>query len=178
MNDAGAIYWQGQAGARNSLAVGYVPDSNWHHVAVTFGQTTNDTLSIYIDGALAGSTPITNAWSWPLSQEIEIGQSHDPYWRRFDGNMDDFRMYNRVLSATEISQVYATGALVDTSALVVQYEFNSAIYGQSLVWPYGTLLSSPVLGSGATWGVVPGAVSPLPFQFSQPAQFYRLTGQL
>jgi hypothetical protein len=178
VNDAGAIYWQGQAGARNSLAVGYVPDSNWHHVAVTFGQTTNDTLSIYIDGALAGSTPITNAWSWPLSQEIEIGQSHDPYWRRFDGNMDDFRMYNRVLSATEISQVYATGALVDTSALVVQYEFNSAIYGQSLVWPYGTLLSSPVLGSGATWGVVPGAVSPLPFQFSQPAQFYRLTGQL
>lgn len=92
--------------------------------------------------------------------------------------MDDFRMYNRVLNATEIGQVYTTDALVDTSALVVQYTFGSAVYGQSLVWPYGTLQSSPVVGPGATWTTVPGAVSPLPFQLSQPSQFYRLTGQL
>jgi len=143
---------------------------------VTYGQTTNDTLTIYIDGVLSASNPVTSAWSWPLTQEIELGQSHDSYWKRFDGDMDDFRIYSRVLTDTEISQVYASGALVDTSALKVQYTFNKALYGQSLVWPFGTLLSSPVLGPAAVWTPVPGAVSPMPFETSQPAQFYRLVG--
>lgn len=178
LDDAGEISWQGQPGARNSVAGGYLPDNNWHHVAVTFGQTTSDTISIYVDGALVASTPVTNAWSWPLTQEIELGKSHDSYWKRYDGMMDDFRIYNRVLSGTEVQQVYANGAVVDSSALMVQYEFDAAIYGQSLVWPYGTLESSPVLGPAATWTPVPGALSPQPFQLSEPVQFYRLMGQL
>jgi hypothetical protein len=176
LNDAGAIFWQGQAGAQNALTAGYLPDGNWHHVAVTYGQTTNDTIAIYIDGALSGSTPVANAWSWPMDQEIEIGQSHDSYWKRLDGDMDDFRIYNRVLSDTEISQVYTSGALVDPAALKVQYTFNSAIYGQSLVWPYGTLISSPSVAPGATWTPVPGAVSPMPFETTQPTLFYRAVG--
>jgi hypothetical protein len=176
LNDAGAIYWQGQAGSRNSVTGGYLPDSNWHHVAVTYGQTTSDNISIYVDGVLAASTPVTNAWSWPLTQELEIGRSHDNYWKRYDGLMDDFRMYNRVLSDSEVAQIYANGALVDTSALVAKYNFDSAIYGQSVVWPYGTLQSTPVLGAGATWTPVPGATSPMPFLPSQPALFYRLVG--
>jgi hypothetical protein len=176
MNDAGAIFWQGQAGARNSLATGYLPDGNWHHVAVTFGQTTNDMVAIYIDGVLSASTPITNAWSWPAGQEIEIGRSHDNYWRRFDGTMDDFRTYNRVLTATEVAQVHATAALVDTTALKVRYTFDAAIFGQSLVWPFGTLISSPTLGPSATWTPVPNAVSPLPFLTTDPERFFRLVG--
>ena len=176
LNDAGAIFWQGQAGAQNALTAGYLPDGIWHHVAVTFGQTTSDTISIYIDGALSGSTPVTNAWSWPLDQEIEIGKSHDSYWKRYDGDMDDFRIYNRVLDASEINEIYTSGDLVDDTALRVQYTFNSAIYGQSLIWPYGTLLSSPSVSPGATWTPVPGAVSPMPFETTQPTLFYRLVG--
>lgn len=176
MDAAGEIFWQGQGNARNSLTAGYLPDGNWHHVAVTFGQTTSDSISIYIDGALAASTPVTNAWSWPLTQEVEIGRSYDPYWKRFDGFMDDFRMYSRVLTDTEVSQVFTTGAVVDPTTLVVQFEFNSALTGNSVVWPFGTLQSSPTLGPGAVWTSLPGAVSPMPFLPSQPALFYRLVG--
>jgi hypothetical protein len=176
LHDDGSIFWQGQNGSQNSFSTGYLPDGNWHHVAVTYGQTTSDTISVYIDGALSASTPVTNAWSWPLTQEIEIGESHDSYWQRYDGDMDDFRIYNRVLTDTEISQIYASGALVDTSALKVQYTFDSAIYGQSLVWPYGTLISSPSVAPGAVWTPVPGALSPMPFETTQPTLFYRLVG--
>ena len=176
LNDAGAILWQGQAGARNALATGYLPDGNWHHVAVTYGQSVDDTISIYIDAVLSASTPVTNGWSWPLAQQIEIGKSHDSYWKRFDGDMDDFRIYNRILTDTEIGQVYTNGALVETAALKVQYTFNSAIYGQSLVWPFGTLIRSPSLTPGAAWTPVSGAVSPMPFEISEPALFYRLVG--
>jgi hypothetical protein len=176
LNDAGAIFWQGQSGSPNSFATGYVPDGNWHQVAVTYGQTTSDTISIYIDGVLSMANPVTNAWSWPTGQEIELGRSHDTYWQRYDGLMDDFRIYSRILTATEIATIYSSGALVDTAALKVQYNFTTAGIGQTVSWPFGTLLSSPVLGPSASWTPVIGAAPPYyPLMPTGPALFFRAT---
>jgi hypothetical protein len=177
--DDGTIYWQGQNGSRNTFAGGYVPDNNWHLIAVTYGQSVNDTLSLYIDGQLTASTVVTNGWSWPVGQEIEIGRSRDSYWKALNGQMDDFRIYNRVLTDTEINQIYSSGALVDTSALMVRYNFDTAGAGMSLSWPAGLLQSSPMLGSGAVWTTVSNAVPPYPFLPPPPASpagpvlFYR-----
>jgi hypothetical protein len=180
LNDNGGIEWQAQSGSANTFVTGYVPDNNWHHVAVTYGQTAADTISTYIDGTLSGANPLTNAWAWPTNQEIEIGLSHDSYWQKLNGDMDDFRIYNRILTPTEISAVQSTGALVDTNALVVRYNFDSTGGGQSLSWPVGSLLSSPSLGPSAVWTPVPNAASPYPFLPplpgvpSNPALFYRV----
>jgi hypothetical protein len=181
VDNAGAIFWQGQAGSQNSFSAGYVPDNTWHHVAVTYGQTTSDSITIYIDGVLSGSpSPITNAWSWPTDQQIEIGASHDNYWKKLNGQMDDFRIYNRVLTGSEINQAYLSDALVDNNALVLRYGFNTAGGGQSLMWPVGPLESSPTLGPSAVWTTVPNAAPPYPFlppppsQPANPALFYRL----
>jgi hypothetical protein len=174
LNDAGAIFFQGQAGSRNSLTAGYLVDDLWHHVAVTYGQTTSDSISIYIDGALNGSVQVTNAWSWPVAQQIEIGKSHDGYWKRFDGQIDDFRIYSRILTEAEIASVKASDALVDTSALKVRYNFGTAAgVGQTVSWTFGTLLSSPTLGPSAVWTPVPGAVSPYAFMPAESALFFR-----
>jgi hypothetical protein len=180
IDDAGAVFWQGQADSRNSFAAGYVPDNNWHHVAVTYGQTTSDSITIYIDGVPSGSSPVTNAWAWPVDQEIEIGSSHDSYWKKLNGNMDDFRMYSRVLTETEIKQVYTSDAVVDPNTLAVRYNFDTAGGGQSLSWPVGPLQSSPTLGPEAVWTTVPNATAPYPFlppapsQPSSPVLFYRV----
>ena len=183
LNDAGAIFWQGQNGSQNSFATGYVPDNNWHHVAVTYGQTTSDTIAIYIDGALSSSVAVTNGWSWPTTQEIEIGRSHDAYWKMLNGQMDDFRIYNRVLTDAEIATIAAPGTsdnLVDTGALKVRYNFDTTGGGQSLAWPAGSLQSSPTLGPTAVWTPVAGAVSPYPFLPPPPVSptgttmFYRV----
>jgi hypothetical protein len=171
----GSIFWQGASGRANAFSGGYVPDANWHHVALSYGQTTNDTLSLYVDGALAASTPVTNAWSWPAGEDVEIGLSHDSYWQRFDGQMDDFRIYKRILTAAEVGQVYASDALVDTNALAVRYNFDSAIYGQSVVWPFGQLQTSPTLGPSAVWTTVTNALSPYGFLPTAPSLFYRST---
>ena len=176
LNDAGAIYWQGQNGSQNSFATGYLPDGNWHHVAITYGQTTSDSLTVYIDGVLSLVTPVTNAWSWPATQELELGRSHDGYWKRYDGLMDDFRIYNRVLTEPEVASVYSSGALVDTAALKVQFNFNNAGIGQTVSWPFGTLLSSPVLGPDAVWTPVSGAAPPYyPFLPAGAGLFFRAT---
>lgn len=179
LNDAGAIFWQGQGGSRNSITAGYVPDNNWHHVAVSYGQTTSDFISIYIDGIFSAGTQVTNAWSWPADQELEIGASHDTYWKKFNGQMDDFRIYTRALTDVEIGQIISTGAVVDTGALALRYNFDSTGVGHSISWSTGPLQSSPALGPSAVWTTVPNAVSPYPFLPPPPLDmtnslFYRV----
>lgn len=176
LTDGGGIYWQGQNGSQNSVAGGYVVDDTWHHVAVTYGQTTSDWISIYVDGALSSSAQVTNAWSWPAAQQIEIGRSHDGYWKRFNGLMDDFRIYSRVLTEAEIASVKNTGDLIDATALKLRYDFGTAGIGKTVNWPFGTLQSSPVLGPSAIWTPVSGATAPnYPFLPTEPALFFRAT---
>jgi hypothetical protein len=175
LNDAGNIFVQCSGGA-NSPAAGYLPDDSWHHVAVTYDQSASGVVEIYVDGFLNISSPNTAAWSWPVGQQIELGRSHDGYWKRYDGQMDDFRVYNRVLTAGEIASLYASDALVDTAALKLRFDFETAGIGQSVTWPFGTLLSSPVLGPSAIWTPVPGAAVPAyPFMPTENSRFFRAT---
>jgi hypothetical protein len=179
VNTAGGIEFQALGGANYFVGSSYVVDGNWHHVAITYDQSSNEVVSLYVDGALDTSLPNTNAWSWPVTQEIELGRSHDPYWYIYNGQMDDLRMYNTILTPTEITTI-ATPAtsdmLEETNALVVRYNFDSGTNGNSLVWPFGTLQSSPTLGPGAVWTSLTNAVSPMPFLTTNPATFYRLFG--
>lgn len=171
MDDAGSIFWQGQGGSQNSVAGGYLPDGNWHHVAVTYGQTINDTIGIYVDGNLVVSTTVTNGWSWPATQQIELGRSHDTYWKLYTGLMDDFRIYSRVLTPAEITTIAtpaSSDTLVDTATLQVRFNFGTAAgVGTSLSWPVGALQSSPTLGP-EVWTRL-DATSPYPFMAPAPA---------
>ena len=81
-----------------------VNDDNWHHVAYVWNQAGGGANTIYIDGVPATGNS-TAAWGWPTTQQIEIGQSHDGYWRRYDGLLDDYRIYDRPLSQAEIDQI-------------------------------------------------------------------------
>lgn len=77
--------------------------NSWQHVVVTFNG--NATTNVYINGTFAGSyTPEVN-WSFP-SAPLRIGKSTDPYFQNFIGSIDDVRIYNRVLSTTEITALY------------------------------------------------------------------------
>jgi hypothetical protein len=73
------------------------PDGGWHHLAYTWDGTTH---RLYLDGALVGSTvatvragPVDTArfGTWRLPQEV------------FGGDLDEVRVYDRVLLPTEIS---------------------------------------------------------------------------
>jgi hypothetical protein len=172
LNDAGGIFVQCSGGA-NSFSAGNVVDNVWHHVAVAYDQSASGSVAIYIDGVLSLSNPNTAAWAWPATQQIELGRSHDGYWKRYDGLMDDFRIYNRVLTEAEIAQIKASDAIVDAAALKVRYDFGSAGIGYSVVWPFGTLKSSATLNTGATFAPVPGATSPWPFLPTEPSLFFR-----
>jgi hypothetical protein len=75
-------------------------DGNWHFIALTYDGTT---AKLYADGVLKTSAPE----SWNLVHSgCFIGCQADStqFW---PGSVDDVRIYNRALSATEVSQLAA-----------------------------------------------------------------------
>jgi hypothetical protein len=82
-----------------------VQDDRWHHVAGTMRQSGSDYVySIYVDGKLdntatnsTGMTPTKNGWA--------IGARYDGTWG-YRGLLEDVRIYDRALSASEIQTIY------------------------------------------------------------------------
>jgi hypothetical protein len=89
----------------------------WTHVVETWS-TTNG-LRLYVNGALVSSVPSATSYTASgLSNFITLGDSlngvnycvggalgaHVP--GPFDGDMDDFRVYSRELTATDINTIY------------------------------------------------------------------------
>ncbi len=83
----------------------------WHHVAVTI-DSTNGTLTLYLDGGAVGSSAmVRNQLSYMGATFYNfVGRSsgETPY---FTGHLDDFYIFNRVLSQAEIMKLQAGGAL-------------------------------------------------------------------
>jgi hypothetical protein len=186
---AGTLSLTSQSGYNTSFSSGVllqssdmVSDDNWHLIALAYDQTTNGGLGLYIDGKLDTtnqnvlSFPVTSpAWSWPAgsAQEITLGLSHKTNWRPYDGELNDFRIYNRILNLSEIGQIYATNALVDTNALQVQLSFATApVAGFALNWTCGVALQSAPSLPGPFSDITP-ASSPWIVTPSQLQQFYR-----
>lgn len=92
----GALRWQyGSDFSGDSFQQNYaVEDENWHHVAVT---ADGKTLCIYIDGAL--KTSKDGSIESDGASQLIIGAG--------SGAVSDVYVYNRCLSADEISELYS-----------------------------------------------------------------------
>jgi hypothetical protein len=91
-----------------------VPLTTWKHVAVTYsGCETTGCTSIYVDGVAVSVTETDSSYGTGMGENtntFKIGEtfSGSPYKRMMDGQLDDIRVYNRVLTQAEISWL-ATG---------------------------------------------------------------------
>ncbi|MFC1853525.1 LamG domain-containing protein [candidate division CSSED10-310 bacterium] len=108
----------------------HLESNRWYQVCGTYNGTT---ALIYIDGYLEGelsiSGTITNN-SYPLVIGNESGQLDEP----FDGSIDDVRVYNRTLSATDVKELYDS-----ESGLVAYYPFNGNANDESGFGNHGTV---------------------------------------
>ncbi len=87
--------------ANNSLTL-----NKWIHIVAT--RTSGGITNIYINGSLSGT--VDQALGTPVSgtTNVIIGNVSDGS-SGFKGSMDDMRIYNRVLSASQILQLYNMG---------------------------------------------------------------------
>lgn len=89
-------------GSRQSINAPALPTEEWSHVAVTLGASG---ASMYVNGELVASSA-TAMTARPLDFRPifnYIGRSQYSNDALFDGSIDDFRVYNYVLNASEIA---------------------------------------------------------------------------
>ncbi len=78
--------------------------NQWHHVAFTYdGKRKPSGARFYVDGVLQETKVLFSEMSWPLGepQPFRIGAGEGPE-DRFQGAIEDVRIYNRALSPEEV----------------------------------------------------------------------------
>jgi hypothetical protein len=80
--------------------------SSWHMLTITYDQTIpSSNVSFYYDGILQGTSTI-QPFSF-LNGDLRFGiEVNNSYWQAFNGLIDEGLIYNRVLSGSEILQLY------------------------------------------------------------------------
>lgn len=82
-------------------------DNQWHHVAL---QRANGRLTLWVDGVQAASGPaVAGSVSERVPFQIHLGERQD-YLQRFDGTLDEVRLYKRALTSAELDQIRLSNA--------------------------------------------------------------------
>jgi hypothetical protein len=148
-------------------------DSDWHLVTVTYERVANGNVSLYIDNQFDNAVQNVSGWAWTPGQELEFGRSHDIQWQAYNGLIDDVRVYNRVLTGSEISSLFS-GTLADDPSLILRLNFDtSPVAGISFSWqcPEAILQSADV--APGPYSDLSYAVSPYHSVFPGAKKFYR-----
>ncbi|GJL86179.1 MAG: hypothetical protein DHS20C02_19540 [Micavibrio sp.] len=90
-----------------------IDDEQWRHVAVVFDRT-NDIAYTYLDGVKGSNVDISsvtgsisNSYSFRIGQSNLAGPTDDATW---GGEIDDVRVYDTVITASQIGELYKSGA--------------------------------------------------------------------
>lgn len=118
------------AGGGSFYSTTRVDDNQWHHVAFIYSQAAGGVDRFYIDGVASGSVTHGNAWAWPAAQPIELGRSHDVYWQKYNGLLDDVRFYNTGLTLAQLGQIY-NGADENVDAADVGLSLAASLPGNA-----------------------------------------------
>jgi len=83
-------------------------DGLWHHIVVTTEE--GGVTQLYVDGILEATSDGAPSIEVSNTDSNALGLGFNPDTNRgFDGFMDDVAMWNRVLTAQEVSTIYNTG---------------------------------------------------------------------
>ncbi|NOK57948.1 MAG: hypothetical protein GFH27_549287n252 [Chloroflexi bacterium AL-W] len=79
-----------------------INDGEWHHIAITRDDATNQ-IQVFVDGQLSATgtsgNPERYSRAWSIGR-IDYGM------QSFPGTLDEVRIYNRPLNASEVEQIY------------------------------------------------------------------------
>jgi prepilin-type N-terminal cleavage/methylation domain-containing protein len=118
--------WRKSTGTKACTSGGSISENMWYYIIVNFdGQS----LKVYKNGILSGNTSIIDEIENP-SQNFTIGclAYNRPSYYRFNGLVDDVRIYNQAIPTSEIQQNYYSGInkLFKNKGIVLN-EFNQRL---------------------------------------------------
>ena len=124
----------------------YPIDGTWIHAAATFDGTN---LKIYIDGVLDGTTPAVGQTI--AVNGLDLGIGNEPgSTRRFQGQMDDVRVYNRALSPSEIKALAGEAGDIADLSITKNDGLTTADPGDSVTYTIAVTNGGPDAVIGAT----------------------------
>jgi len=162
----GTLYaWIGSSG--NALTVSGLSTNKWYHCAITWAKAyLVVTPQLYLNGNLIGSTG--NTWSAP-STTLTIGQK--PGYAYFDGQIEEFRIWNTLRTETQIRDNMHKFSTVPTTNLMLYYSFDTSS-GNSVPDLAGSGRNATMYNmSNADWitTTVPMGTSGVPVRSVSPA---------
>ncbi len=132
--------------AQQAFSFDYSPLNNWVPQSTWAGSFTNGqwlhlvgiaTASgsqLYVNGVLVSTVTGLSVGNIGQTTAMNIGRMAHFGWDSFDGRMDEVRIYNRALSATDVQQLYAYEYAVEFKPIInllkaVQPTFSNLIPG-------------------------------------------------
>ncbi len=153
-------YMQWYDGSFKSVAgtTGSVPLDQWSHVTIVRSGTT---LSFYVNGSFTNSGTVTAPTVTAAS--LAIGRTNNgAVPQDFSGVIDEMRIYNRAMGASEIQALYERGRIVvgrsrqleDISGLVGWWAFDGKdVSGTTLEDRSGNNIDGTITGAVVTRGI-------------------------
>ncbi|MGL4597538.1 MAG: LamG-like jellyroll fold domain-containing protein [Bacteroidia bacterium] len=139
------IYWNGSGWVQNAFAEGSAGPFTKGQWSLMVIQRVGDTLQVYHNHALYTASQITY-YNGTLGDAVDLAVSAAPY--KFDGVMDELRLYNRALTQAEIDALYfehrpfvfteprATDAYAQGTNLLAYWEYDDNQVSDSIVVDY------------------------------------------
>jgi hypothetical protein len=90
-----------------------LPVSQWGLITYTYD---GSTIKAYVNGIPAGSTSVSGTINNPTSPLVQIGKNVTSA-TTFNGLIDEVRIYNRALSASEVQQLYLSSGVGRTGVV-------------------------------------------------------------
>jgi len=129
-----------------------INDGNWHYVVavITIGQT----VQFYVDGNLSSSTAISSVANGDGNSNLLVGaNSYLPYGNYFTGAIDEVRVYNQALTASQLSVVYQLSG-GPPPPVSVSVSPASVLLTQGQTQQFSATVQS-LANQGVTWSINP-----------------------
>ena len=117
--------------------VGGVSDDQWHHILTVYDQSK---IKTYIDGIFQEEADYALGM---VSNNMPLLIGKDQIINRyFTGDIDDIRIYNRALNATEQESLYHEGNVYLSTTLSAYYPFNGNTKDESGNGNHGVVMNA------------------------------------
>ncbi len=102
----GKLYWDYGTHTNGRASADYKPYlDKWTHVALVLEGKNGAYKAIYLDGELAASGTLSDSPDGVLNG-ISVGRGFAGQWNYYKGLIDEFSIYNTVLSPEQVKQIY------------------------------------------------------------------------
>ncbi|MBL0183766.1 MAG: T9SS type A sorting domain-containing protein [Chitinophagaceae bacterium] len=104
--------------APNATGTTTITDGSWHYLVGTYDGTN---LKIYVDGVLDGTTATS---STPMTGPNPLYLASSAGSNKYNGSMDEISVWNRALSANEITGLIGQRLVGNETGLIAYYNFG------------------------------------------------------